>query len=211
MDLPKASFEDGIFISFYRLILLRNVDFCEVITDKDRIMCISMTNKFVQRAINDAYAVHLSFIDSKELIVESNQLYDTEKKYYYLYIIYRELLRRKNKYAVDFLKAVKASSFKDSSVDIFISFNHKIAWDFLLTFLAQKELNQKVFSLMWHRYRQQLLNANSQKYSEFIYDKYLKEIADQTNLGQITSINNNEYITILEIAEKSYFDYEIFK
>ena len=84
MDLPKTPFEDGIFISFYRLILLRNVEFCEVITEKDRIMCVSMTNKFIQKAINDAYAVNLSLIDSAELISESNQYYDAEKKYYYL-------------------------------------------------------------------------------------------------------------------------------
>lgn len=211
MDLPKAPFEDGIFISFYRLILLRNVEFCEVVTEKDRAMCVSMTNKFIQKAINDAYAVNLSLIDSTELIIESNQHYDAEKKYYYLYIIYRELFRRKNKCADDFLKAVKASSFKDSSVGIFLSFNHKIAWDFLLTFLAQKDLNKEIFSLMWQRYRHSLLNVSSKKYSEFVYEKYLKEIADQTNLEQIKSNNNNEEIAILEIAEKSYLDSQIFK
>ena len=211
MDLPKAPFEDGIFISLYRFILLRNVEFCEVISKQDRAVCVSMTTKFVHKAINDAYAIDLSLINHIELINKSNQYYDIDKNYYYLYIIYRELLRRKNKKAKYFLKAVKASSFKDSSVAIFLSFNHKIAWDFLLTFLAQQDLNKEIFSLMWNRYSSSLLNVSCEKYTEFVFKNYLKEVADPTKLDDVSVANNCNYIEIIEIAEKSYFDPEIFK
>ena len=41
-------FEDGVFSDVYRSVLLRNVEFCEVVTVEDRVSCIRMTNKFIR-------------------------------------------------------------------------------------------------------------------------------------------------------------------
>ena len=60
-------FEDGIFNAVYRAVLLRNVEFCKVITIKDRASCIRMTNKFIHQAIMIAFGINNKEISIKEL------------------------------------------------------------------------------------------------------------------------------------------------
>ena len=50
-------FEDGIFNAVYRAVLLRNVEFCKVITIEDRVSCVRMTNKFIHQAICIAFGI----------------------------------------------------------------------------------------------------------------------------------------------------------
>ena len=61
-------FEDGIFNAVYRAVLLRNVEFCKVITIEDRAMCVRMTNKFIQQAIFIAFGINNEELSLRELI-----------------------------------------------------------------------------------------------------------------------------------------------
>ena len=51
-------FEDGIFIDFYRNILLRNVPFCEINSEKDLRSCRTLTIQFIQKAFRMAHGIH---------------------------------------------------------------------------------------------------------------------------------------------------------
>ena len=51
-------FEDTAFTTYYRAVLLRNVQFCEVVTIEDRVACVRMTNKFIYQAIETAFGIH---------------------------------------------------------------------------------------------------------------------------------------------------------
>ena len=96
MKFSKPPFEDGVFIDIYRSILLKNVQFVKVNSPKDKLRCIFVTNKFVQSAISSAYSLHLSNSTPKNIISEFKQQYKKDKRFYYFYIIYRELSRRKS-------------------------------------------------------------------------------------------------------------------
>jgi hypothetical protein len=202
-------FEDGIFNAVYRAVLLRNVEFCKVITIKDRASCIRMTNKFIHQAIMIAFGINNKEISIKELIKNIKSDYDQEKEYYFFYIVYQELLRRNNPNSYKILKELRGYDFQEPFKSLFKSFDSKLAWDFLLFDLAHQELSEDMFKEMWFRYKDSLLNCSSKKYSEFVFSQYLKEANNGSDLT-----NNNKkqgvYSLILERAEKRYLHKEIF-
>ena len=202
-------FEDGIFNAVYRAVLLRNVEFCKVITIEDRVSCIRMTNKFIHQAIMIAFGINNKEISIKELIKNIKNDYDLEKEYYFFYIVYQELIRRNNPCFYPLLKELRGCEFQEPFKSLFKSFDSKLAWDFLLFDLAHQELSEDMFKEMWFRYKDSLLNCSSKKYSEFVFSQYLKEANNGSDLT-----NNNKkqgvYSLILERAEKRYLHKEIF-
>lgn len=202
-------FEDGIFNAIYRAVLLRNVEFCKVITIEDRATCIRMTNKFIHQAIFIAYGINNEEISINELIKNIKNDYDLEKEYYFFYIIYQELVRRNNSSSYLILKELKECGFQEPFKSLFKSFEAKLAWDFLLFDLAHQELNEDMFNEMWVRYKDSLLNCPPNKYSDFVFKQYLK---DAKELRDLTKINNKNslYSLIIERAEKRYIHKEIF-
>ena len=202
-------FEDGIFNAVYRAVLLRNVEFCKVITIKDRASCIRMTNKFIHQAIMIAFGINNKEISIKELIKNIKSDYNQEKEYYFFYIVYQELLRRNNPNSYQILKELRGYDFQEPFKSLFKSFDSKLAWDFLLFDLAHQELSEDMFKEMWFRYKDSLLNCSSKKYSEFVFSQYLKEANNGSDLT-----NNNKkqgvYSLILERAEKRYLHKDVF-
>lgn len=206
----KLPFEDGVFNSIYRAVLLRNVEFCKVITIEDRVSCVRMTNKFIHQAIFVAFGINNEEISIKELINNIKNDNDLEKEYYFFYIVYQELFRRNNPISNTLLKLLRVYKFKDPFKSLFKSFDKKLAWDFLLFDLAHQGLNEDMFKEMWIRYKGSLLNCQPNEYSKFIFKHYLKEADKKTGLTK-NNKNQNIYSLILERAEKRYLDKEIFK
>jgi hypothetical protein len=202
-------FEDGIFNAVYRAVLLRNVEFCKVVTREDRVSCIRMTNKFIHQAIMIAFGIHNKEISIKELIKNIKNDYDLEKEYYFFYIVYQELVRRNNPSSYQILKELRSCDFQEPFKSLFKSFDSKLAWDFLLFDLAHQELSEDMFKEMWFRYKGSLLNCPSKKYSEFVFSQYLKK----ANNGSDLTKNYKKqalYSLIIERAEKRYLHKEIF-
>jgi hypothetical protein len=202
-------FEDGIFNAVYRAVLLRNVEFCKVITIEDRSSCIRTTNKFIHQAIFVAFGINNEEISVKELIKNIKNDYDLEKEYYFFYIVYQELVRRNNPSSYQILKELRGCDFQEPFKSLFKSFDSKLAWDFLLFDLAHQELNEDVFKEMWFRYKNSLLDCPPNKYSEFVFRQYLKKGVE----GKTLTKNKKKqalYSLIIERAEKRYLHKEIF-
>jgi len=202
-------FEDGIFNAVYRAVLLRNVEFCKVITIEDRASCIRMTNKFIHQAIFVAFGINNEEISVKELIKNIKNDYDLEKEYYFFYIIYQELVRRNNPSSYQILIELRGCDFQEPFKSLFKSFDSKLAWDFLLFDLAHQELNEDIFKKMWFRYKDSLLDCPPNKYSEFVFRQYLKKGVE----GKTLTKNKKKqalYSLIIERAEKRYLHKEIF-
>jgi len=202
-------FEDGIFNAVYRAVLLRNVEFCKVITIEDRASCIRMTNKFIHQAIFVAFGINNEEISVKELIKNIKNDYDLEKEYYFFYIIYQELVRRNNPSSYQILIELRGCDFQEPFKSLFKSFDSKLAWDFLLFDLAHQELNEDIFKEMWFRYKNSLLDCPPNKYSEFVFRQYLKKGVE----GKTLTKNKKKqalYSLIIERAEKRYLHKEIF-
>ena len=161
-------FEDGFFNSIYRDVLLRNVEFCKVITIEDRASCVRMTNKFIHQAIFVAFGIDNREVSVKDLINNIKNDYDLEKEYYFLYIVYQELIRRNNPGSKNLLKELRVCKFKEPFKSLFKNFDSKLAWDFLLFDLAHQGLNEDVFKEMWFRYKNSLLDCQLNKYLEFV-------------------------------------------
>ena len=202
-------FEDGIFNAVYRAVLLRNVEFCKVITIEDRASCIRMTNKFIHQAIMIAFGINNKEISVKELIKNMKNDYDLEKEYYFFYIVYQELIRRNNSSSNQLLNDLRGYEFQEPFKSLFKSFDSKLAWDFLLFDLAHHELNEDMFKEMWFRYKGSLLDCPPNKYSEFIFGQYLKEAEKVIDLSK-SSKKKGLYSLVLERAEKRYLHKEIF-
>ena len=202
-------FEDGVFNSIYRAVLLRNVEFCKVITIEDRAMCVRMTNKFIRQAILIAFGINNEELSIRELIKNIKNDYDLEIEYYFFYIVYQELVRRNNPSSNQLLKYLKGYEFQEPFKSLFKSFDSKLAWDFLLFDLAHQELNINMFKEMWFRYKDSLLDCPPNKYSEFIFGQYLKGDEKVMDLTK-SSKKKGSYSLILERAEKRYLDKEIF-
>ena len=202
-------FEDGVFTSIYRDVLLRNVAFCKVITIEDRVSCVRMTNKFIHQAIFIAFGINNKEISINELIKNIKNDYDLEKEYYFFYIVYQELIRRNNPYSKNILKELRVCKFKEPFKSLFKNFDSKLAWDFLLFDLAHQGLNEDVFKEMWFRYKGSLLDCKPNKYLEFIFKQYLKE-AEQKRDFTKNKKKQSVYSLILERAEKRYLNKEIF-
>ena len=202
-------FEDGIFNAVYRAVLLRNVEFCKVITIEDRASCIRMTNKFIHQAIMIAFGINNKEISIKELIKNIKNEYDLEKEYYFFYIVYQELIRRNNSSSNQLLNDLRGYEFQEPFKSLFKSFDSKLAWDFLLFDLAHQELNEDMFKEMWFRYKDSLLDCPPNKYSEFVFRQYLKK----GGKGKTLTKNKKKqalYSLIIERAEKRYLHKEIF-
>ena len=202
-------FEDGVFSDVYRSVLLRNVEFCEVVTVEDRVSCVRMTNKFIHQAIFTAFGIHnkeVSIIDVLKNIVND---YDKEKSYYFFYIVYQELLRRNNPLAGVVLSELRLYEFISPFKNVFKNFDSKLAWDFLLLDLAHQGLNEDMFNEMWFRYEGTLLQCESNVFSGFVYKHYLKELKDPINLIKYNP-PKKIYSFILKRAEERYKNKELF-
>jgi hypothetical protein len=202
-------FEDWVFSDVYRSVLLRNVEFCEVVTVEDRVSCIRMTNKFIRQAIFTAFGIHnkeVSIIDVLKNILND---YDKEKSYYFFYIVYQELLRRNNPLASVVLSELRIYEFIDPFKIVFKNFDSKLAWDFLLLDLAHQGLNEDMFNEMWFRYEGTLLQCESNVFSGFVYKHYLKELKDPINLIKYNP-KKKIYSFILKRAEERYKNKELF-
>ena len=202
-------FEDGFFNSIYRDVLLRNVEFCKVITIEDRASCIRMTNRFIHQAIFVAFGIDNREVSVKDLINNIKNDYDLEKEYYFLYIVYQELIRRNNPGSKNLLKELRVCKFKEPFKSLFKNFDSKLAWDFLLFDLARQGLNEDVFKEMWFRYKNSLLDCQLNKYLEFVFKQYLKE-AEQKKDFTKSKEKQGVYSLILERAERRYLNKEIF-
>tara|TARA_B100000780_G_C21061873_1_gene426832 strand:+ start:364 stop:1047 length:684 start_codon:yes stop_codon:yes gene_type:complete len=202
-------FEDGIFNTVYRAVLLKNVEFCKVITIEDRASCVRMTNKFIHQAIFTAFGVDNDEFSIKDVLKNIRKDYDQEKSYYFFYILYQELVRRNNPLSNTLLKELRGYEFKESFKTIFKSFDRKLAWDFLLFDLAHQGLKEDMFKEMWFRYKGPLIDCRANKYSEFVYKQYLKGENNTIDLTKNDS-KKNVYSLILERAEKRYKYKEIF-
>ena len=202
-------FEDGSFNPVYRAVLLKNVEFCKVITIEDRASCIRMTNKFIHQAIMIAFGINNKEIFIKELIKNIKNDYDLEKEYYFFYIVYQELIRRNNPSSYQILKELRGCDFQEPFKSLFKSFDSKLAWDFFLFDLVHQELNVDMFKEMWFRYKDSLLDCPPNKYSEFVFRQYLIEAGKR---GNLTKNNKKQalYSLIIERAEKRYLHKEIF-
>ena len=202
-------FEDGVYNSIYRAVLLRNVEFCKVITIEDRAMCVRMTNKFIHQAIFIAFGINNEEVYIRELIKNIKNDYELEKEYYFFYIVYQELIRRNNASSNQLLNILRGYEFQEPFKSLFKSFDSKLAWDFLLFDLAHYELNEDMFKEMWFRYKGSLLDCPPNKYSEFIFGQYLKGAEKAIDFSK-SSKKKGLYSLILERAEKRYLHKEIF-
>ena len=208
--LKRLPFEDGVFNSIYRAVLLRNVEFCKVITNEDRTSCIRMTNKFIHQAILVAFGVNNEEISIKELVKNMKKDYDLEKEFYFFYIVYNELIRRNNTISYQLLKELRACKFQEPFKSLFRSFEAKLAWDFLLFDLAHQKLNENMFAILWFRYRKSLLKCRAKEYREFVYKEYLKDIKNKTEFTR-RKPEKDVYTSMIQRAERRYSDTEIFE
>ena len=202
-------FEDGVFGDVYRSVLLRNVEFCEVVTVEDRVSCVRMTNKFIHQAIFTAFGVHNKEVSIIAVLKNILNDYDKEKSYYFFYIVYQELLRRNNPLAGVVLSELRIYEFISPFKNVFKNFDSKLAWDFLLLDLAHQGLNEDMFNEMWFRYKETLFQCESNVFSGFVYKHYLKELKDPINLIKYNP-PKKIYSFILKRAEERYKNKELF-
>ena len=74
----KLPFEDGVFIAYYRNILLRNVAFCEINNAEDLVKCTQLTNKFILKALNAAFGIHTGQIRTDDVLKDIDSDDDEE-------------------------------------------------------------------------------------------------------------------------------------
>ena len=109
----KLPFEDGVFIAYYRNILLRNVAFCEINNAEDLVKCTQLTNKFILKALNAAFGIHTGQIRTDDVLKDIDSDDDEEKAFNFLYIVYRELFRKSNPISNTLLTKVRLYEFKE--------------------------------------------------------------------------------------------------
>ena len=205
----KLPFEDGIFIAFYRSILLRNVEFCDINSAKDLAKCTQLTNKFIKNALSAALAIINGKIDVHDVLKNIDSEYDQEKAFNFLYIVYRELFRRNNPISFTVLTKVRLYEFKEPQKSVFYDFDCKLAWDYLLSYFAQERFTKNLFKIMWFRYRKIIIKCKANEYEDFVYDLYLKDVKNKTDLTR-RKPEKDMYSAILKRAERNYFKKEIF-
>ncbi len=205
----KLPFEDGIFIAYYRSILLRNVEFCEINSAEDLVKCTQLTNKFIQSALNAAFGIHTGQIDVQDVLKNIDSEYDQEKAFNFLYIVYRELFRKSNPISSTVLTKVRLYEFKEPFKSIFKDFDCKLAWDFILLDLVTQDLTKNMFAILWFRYRKTLLKCRANEYREFIYKEYLKEVKNKTEFTR-RKPEKDVYTSMIQRAERRHYDKEIF-
>ena len=203
-------FEDTAFTTYYRAVLLRNVQFCEVVTIEDRVACVRMTNKFIYQAIETAFGIHKGEVDVADVLTNITVEYDEEKAFYFFYIIYKELFRRNNPKSHKVLNKVRLYEFKEPFKSIFKDFDCKLAWDFILLDLVTQDLTKNMFAILWFRYRKSLLKCRAKEYREFVYKEYLKDIKNKTEFTR-RKPEKDVYTSMIQRAERRYSDTEIFE
>ncbi len=203
-------FEDTIFTTYYRFVLLRNVQFCEVVTIEDRVACVRMTNKFIYQAIETAFGIHNGEVDVNDVLKNISVEYDEEKAFYFFNIIYKELFRRNNPKSHRVLNKLKLYEFKEPFKSIFKDFDCKLAWDFILLDLVTQDLTKNMFAILWFRYRKSLLKCRAKEYREFVYKEYLKDIKNKTEFTS-RKPEKDVYTSMIQRAERRYSDTEIFE
>ena len=87
-------FEDGVFIDFYRNILLRNVPFCEINSEEDLLSCRTLTIQFIQKAMRMAHGIHTKQFELLFVLNYFDKVVEKDKAFHFLYIMYRELFRK---------------------------------------------------------------------------------------------------------------------
>jgi len=205
----KLPFEDGVFIAYYRNILLRNVAFCEINNDEDLVKCTLLTNKFILNALNAAFGIHTGQIRTDDVLKNIDLEKDEEKAFNFLYIVYRELFRKSNPISNTLLIKVRLYEFKDPEKTVFFDFDCKLAWDYLLSYFAQEKFTTNLFAIMWIRYRKSLIKCKANEYEDFVYNLYLRDFENKIILTR-KNPEKDVYSAILKRAEKSYFKKEIF-
>ena len=202
-------FEHSVFTTYYRAVLLRNVQFCKVVTVEDRVACVRMTNKFIYQAIIIAYGIHNEEVEVNDVLKNIVVEYDEEKAFYFFYIVYKELSRRNNPKHLNVLNKVRLYEFKEPFKSIFKDFDCKLAWDFILLDLVTQGLTKNMFAILWFRYRKTLLKCRAKEYREFIYKEYLKEVKNKTEFTR-RKPEKDVYTSMIQRAEKRHYDKEIF-
>ena len=205
----KLPFEDGVFIAYYRNILLRNVAFCEINSAKDLVKCTQLTNKFIQKALNAAFGIHTGQIRTDDVLKNIDSEDDEEKAFYFLYIVYRELFRKSNPISNKLLAKVRLYEFKGPEKNVFFDFDCKLAWDYLLSYFSQEKFTTNLFAIMWFRYRKTLIKCKANEYEDFVYNLYLKDLKNKMVLTR-KKPEKNLCLAIFKRAERNYFEKEIF-
>ena len=205
----KLPFEDGVFIAYYRNILLRNVAFCEINNAEDLVKCTQLTNKFILNALNAAFGIHTGQIRTDDVLKNIDLEEDEEKAFNFLYIVYRELFRKSNPISNTLLTKVRLYEFKEPEKTVFFDFDCKLAWDYLLSYFAQKKFTTNLFAIMWFRYKKSLIKSKAIEYEDFVYNLYLRDLNNNIVLTR-KKPGKDVYSAILKRAEKGYFNKEIF-
>ena len=109
----KLPFEDTAFIELYRSILLRNVEFCKVVTLEYKQSFVRMTNKFIHQAVSSAFGVQNKEINIHVLSKKIAENYSEEKSYYFFHIIFKELYSRKNSDYIVVLYSLRKYNFPE--------------------------------------------------------------------------------------------------
>ncbi len=205
----KLPFEDGVFIAYYRNILLRNVAFCEINNAEDLVKCTQLTNKFILNALNAAFGIHTGQIRTDDVLKNIDLEEDEENAFNFLYIVYRELFRKSNPISNTLLTKVRLYEFKEPEKTVFFDFDCKLAWDYLLSYFAQEKFTTNLFAIMWFRYKKSLIKCKANEYEDFVYNLYLRDLNNKIVLTR-KKPEKDVYSAILKRAEKGYFKKEIF-
>ena len=202
-------FEDGVFIDFYRNILLRNVPFCEINTEEDLRSCRTLTIQFIQKAMRMAHGIHTKQFELLFVLNYFDKVVEKDKAFHFLYIMYRELYRKGNSSSQELLSILSKYPLNAPFYSIFNSSNHYFAWDYLLTYFAHSPFESTLFSVMWNRYQKNILKCEANEYESFINNLYLKDAIEKYSiLHQETISTDHEFI--LKRAEMRYSESTIF-
>ena len=202
-------FEDGVFIDFYRNILLRNVPFCEINSEEDLRSCRTLTIQFIQKAMRMAHGIHTKQVELLSVFNHFDKVVEKDKAFHFLYIMYRELYRKGNSSSQELLSILSKYPLNAPFNSIFNSSNHYFAWDYLLTYFAQSPFESSLFSVMWNRYQKSILKCDMSEYESFVNDLYLKDAIEKFSiLHQETISTDHEFI--LKRAETRYSESTIF-
>ena len=203
-------FEDGVFIDFYRNILLRNVPFCEINSEEDLLSCRTLTIQFIQKAMRMAHGIHAKQFELSSFLNHFDNEEEEDKTFHFLYIMYRELYRKGHSSSHKLLSILSKYPLNAPFNSIFNSSNHYFAWDYLLSYFAQFPFERTLFSVMWNRYQKNFLNCNADEYESFINNLYLKDASEKYSiLHQETISPDHEFI--LKRAEIRYSESTIFE
>ena len=202
-------FEDGVFIDFYRNILLRNVPFCEINSEEDLLSCRTLTIQFIQKAMRMAHGIHTKQFELLFVLNYFDKVEEKDKSFHFLYIMYRELYRKGNSLSQELFSILSKYLLNSPFYSIFDSSNHYFAWDYLLTYFAHSPFESRLFSVMWNRYQKSLLKCDMSEYESFVNNLYLKDASGKYSILRQEMISQNHEF-ILKRAEMRYIESTIF-